>query len=62
MKGVSTLVCRKVNVLYEISVIAVGKLDGLKDEWIVCVNIEVSGDEEVVRGGGRRWKEKTRIN
>ena len=40
----------------------VRKLDGLRVKRIVDMNVEVTGDDEVMGGLWRRWKEKMKID
>ena len=48
----AVLVCWKLGVLHEIGAIEkVRKFDGLTVEWIFYKNIEITGNDEVVRGG-----------
>ena len=54
--------CRKFVVLYEIGAIEkIAKLDRLRVKWIIYMNIEVTSNDEVMRGGGSDGKKNTRI-
>ena len=56
------LVSRKVDVLHEIGAIEkVRKLNGLMVEWIVNVNIEVAGNDEVMRRGDGAEKKRREL-
>ena len=63
IEGMTLFVCRDVYMLYKIDAIEkVGKLNGLWVKRIVDINVEVTGDDEVMGGLWRGWKEKMKID
>ena len=61
IEGMTLFVCRDVYMVYKIGAIEkVGKFDGLWVMRIVDMNVEVTGDDEVMGGCGsarkKRWK------
>ena len=48
IEGMTLFVCRDVYMLYKIGAIEVGKLDRLWVKRIVNMNVEVTGDDEVI--------------